>query len=533
MMRVVMSVFSFRALAIPVLLTAVILTCSCGGDKSADSDTIAPKVLSTVPALGATLVTVDCNIIINFSEDLDPHSISSSTVHIEPQILGDISYGDRTVVFTPIAPLNWSTLYTVTVSGAVKDVSGNPMGENFVWSFTTHPQDRESPEIIDTRPSNGATDVPVNSLIYITFSEPIDASSLDTTVVRVDQGVTGVLHPASGPTTVICFIPSENLAFGTAYTVTVSAGVSDLAGNRMADHYQFGFTTEAEDLGDRWIVCSTVVNRDLNSVCWSGSVFAAVGDSGTAVTSPDGMNWTVRNTGTEESLYDIEWSGNEFIAIGSQSTILLSGNGEVWEKVSATGLEGLSLRSVTWTGERFAMVAGVSFVLLSDDGATWSTVSTGSNARLFGIASTGTRIVAVGEKGTVVSSPDGSEWDVSILTFFNTYTSVEWAGGVFALIDPPGSYSDGDLEIDKFETCLLTSPTGAVWELCSDWIDYGDGFVWAGSQWVVVGGGCQTFVCDSEPIERMQGLDGVLNDIASTGYRLVAVGSKGLILTTP
>jgi hypothetical protein len=48
-----------------------------------------------------------------------------------------VSYSGSTITLTPSAALVGNTTYTVTVSGTITDASGNALGSNVTWSFTT------------------------------------------------------------------------------------------------------------------------------------------------------------------------------------------------------------------------------------------------------------------------------------------------------------------------------------------------------------------------------------------------------------
>ncbi len=41
------------------------------------------------------------------------------------------------MTFTPSADLAALTVYTATLSTAVTDLAGNPLDNNYVWTFTT------------------------------------------------------------------------------------------------------------------------------------------------------------------------------------------------------------------------------------------------------------------------------------------------------------------------------------------------------------------------------------------------------------
>jgi len=109
-------------------------------------DTTPPTVLSVTPAAGATGVSVSATATATFSEAMNAATITTSTVVLRNPSNGIVSstvaYNAAThvVTLTPSAALAVSTTYTATItggSGGVKDISGNALVSNFVWSFTT------------------------------------------------------------------------------------------------------------------------------------------------------------------------------------------------------------------------------------------------------------------------------------------------------------------------------------------------------------------------------------------------------------
>ena len=100
-----------------------------------------------------------------------------------------------------------------------------------------------APAIISKTPTNGATGVAVGSSLTITFSEQMDASTINTTSITVIDSFNNVVSGVwtySGITA--AFNPSSDLSYGALYTVTVGTGVEDLAGNA-ASSSSWNFTT--------------------------------------------------------------------------------------------------------------------------------------------------------------------------------------------------------------------------------------------------------------------------------------------------
>ena len=101
-----------------------------------------PTVSATSPVNNATGVAVNSTITATFSEAMDAATIGTSTFTVSDgggNIGGTVSYSgtSTTATFTPSGNLSYSTLYTATITTGVRDVAGNDMASNYVWSFTT------------------------------------------------------------------------------------------------------------------------------------------------------------------------------------------------------------------------------------------------------------------------------------------------------------------------------------------------------------------------------------------------------------
>ncbi|MFW6254949.1 MAG: hypothetical protein ACOC41_08480 [Chitinivibrionales bacterium] len=59
-------------------------------------------------------------------------------------------------------------------------------------------------------------------------------------------------------------------------------------------------------------------------------MFVAVGDSGTIMTSVDGLEWEQQFSGSNEYLTSVVWGDGQFIAVGHWNTVLASLNDRQW-----------------------------------------------------------------------------------------------------------------------------------------------------------------------------------------------------------
>jgi hypothetical protein len=215
-------------------------------------DATAPTVIGTINANGAANVAVNTNVGATFSEVMNPLTITNANFTLKETVAGTpvagiVSYSGVNAVFDPLNNLASNTSYTATIKGGVtgvKDLAGNPMASDFVWSWTTGAApDSTRPTVILVSPANLATGVATSSAIHATFSEAMDPLTISTANFKV-AGVTGVVT-YNAITKVATFTPSTNLAVSTTYTATITTGVADLAGNTMLVDKVWSFTTAA------------------------------------------------------------------------------------------------------------------------------------------------------------------------------------------------------------------------------------------------------------------------------------------------
>ncbi|MDX2253577.1 MAG: Ig-like domain-containing protein [Nitrospira sp.] len=137
------------------------------------------------------------------------------------------------------------------------------------WTFTTGTApDTTDPIVIGTSPSSGATNVATTSALTVTFSEPIDPSSVTTETFSVRAGpnppITGTLS-VNGATVTFTPSPGAPLDFNTSFTVTLTTGIRDLARNTLQTNYIWTFTTGvAPDTTSPTVTTTTPVDGATN-----------------------------------------------------------------------------------------------------------------------------------------------------------------------------------------------------------------------------------------------------------------------------
>lgn len=129
-----------RFAAWPLAILLVVAAGCDSDDPVAPPDTVAPTVSSTNPHDGATGVAV---ITASFSEAMDASTLSPATFAVSgpgvTPVTGIVTYNGttHTATFTPNSALAPSTAFSATVTTGARDLAGNAMASNRVWTFTT------------------------------------------------------------------------------------------------------------------------------------------------------------------------------------------------------------------------------------------------------------------------------------------------------------------------------------------------------------------------------------------------------------
>ena len=293
-------------------------------------DTTPPTVTFTIPATvvlpGVPTIDVAINSKMSaaFSEPMDPLTINTTTFTLKQgatTVTGTVTYSGVTAVFTPSSNLANSTTYTATITTGAKDLAGNTLVTNYVWSFTTGAApDTTPPTVISTIPANGATNVAINSTISATFSEAMDPLSFNSALIGSVTGpggsnVNGTIVYVPSSNTVI-FTPTNPLNNSSTYIVTLIGGingVTDLAGNAMAANYVFSFqTAAAPDTTPPTITLTSPVNLAVD-VLVNSTIKATFSEAMNPLTITN-LNFTVKGPGGTPVTGTVSYNAVNYIA---------------------------------------------------------------------------------------------------------------------------------------------------------------------------------------------------------------------------
>lgn len=219
-----------------------------------------PTVVSVNPSNGSTAACGTTIVNATFSEAMDPSTINGTTFTLTgpngTTVAGQVSYNstNKTASFILSKPLVENTKYTATITTGAKDLYGNAVASNYVWSFTSGicvvVPPPVLPTVVTVGPINGSSTACASTIVTAAFSEPMKSSTINTSTFTLmgpnSASITGtVTYNSAG--NIATFTPSSStpLVVGAQYTATITTGAQDVAGDALATNYVWSFTTAA------------------------------------------------------------------------------------------------------------------------------------------------------------------------------------------------------------------------------------------------------------------------------------------------
>jgi N-acetylmuramoyl-L-alanine amidase len=223
----------------------------------------APKVEAGESVSAATSVIFYFNFEVNRESFENAFSIS-------PEVNGTFSYEnqERTALFTPDAPLDTSTVYTVTLGKSVEHIGGLPMQEDFTFSFLTERKNRLS--VVNMYPRDEMDNVYENTQVRIHFDGRLVEENLNSLIVLEDAegnslNRTGIeINAFSGNVGSYAFTPS-GLEAGKTYRIKLDAGITDTDGLELREDLEIAFGVKPVDEPD----ASVLFDFEQSALSWS------------------------------------------------------------------------------------------------------------------------------------------------------------------------------------------------------------------------------------------------------------------------
>lgn len=234
-----------------------------------------------------------------------------------------------------------------------------------------------------------------------------------------------------------------------------------------------GGVSVSTDGGSNWTFYQ-VPGVKLYSATYNGSLFFVTGSGGTILYSEDGTEWTPDSTQslTNVNLWDSAYIDGVLYAVGSNGNALKD-NGSGWELVtSLSNRSFFSITQATVNANDIPVVVGANGIVIAKDanGELTRRRASARSASLYANATGGSKFVAVGEYGTILTGDlsgtrsltaivDAAAGDVRPLS----NPSVTWDNGDIADQSVPITIEDDEIpeNVERFDLKLI-SASGSI-----------------------------------------------------------------------
>lgn len=223
-------------------------------------DNTPPVITGTSPSSGATGVSLSQTVTVTFSEAVAAGgSFSGITMKdSDNSVTFTKSVSGSSLTIDPTGDLAYSKTYSVYLpAGAAQDTAGNPLANEYTFSFTTKASGGgggggggvSSPSPLEVNkydPAKDATEVALDAAVKVTFKQEIKANDLAKVSITDSKGnkVTGVKAGIDGK---ILALAHDDFNYDTVYKVKIEKGAVERESNS-ADNSEinWSFTTMKE-----------------------------------------------------------------------------------------------------------------------------------------------------------------------------------------------------------------------------------------------------------------------------------------------
>ena len=232
------------------------------------NDTTPPSITQTTVNEGDSGVPTNVKLNVRFDESLNPLDVSGISLRdsMDQEVPVNVTLS-RSRTFVSIVPkqlLNAFSSYQLTVDG-MKDLAGNVQASSMVTNFMTGATvDMTTGSAVRwSIPNNNTQNVPLNPLLQVTMSEPIDPATVDSGSFYLWDNVSGLSVPGqwqiSADNLTLTFTPDEPLRENARHYLYVgySPYLTDLAANVVAFNSYRYFTTSASEDNSAPVVTSS------------------------------------------------------------------------------------------------------------------------------------------------------------------------------------------------------------------------------------------------------------------------------------
>lgn len=305
--------------------------------------------------------------------------------------------------------------------------------------------------------------------------------------------------------------------------------------------------------GTAWTKRTSGTARDLKRVSWINDRFWVVGDGGLILTSSGGVTWSTTTSGATGALYSVAGNTDTRLAVGN-SEVRLRDSGSTWQNqlTNALAPPNWTYYNGLWDGSLY-FISGRSGVMAegfqtnSSSPYFWIDRTHPVRNWLWEVARTPDFYVTVGYFGTIMTSGNGIDWDLELVPGSTTNTVLLGVGGTTNMLIAVGDKGAVILSPNTRTNLVFTntdnvtvtnaaSTLGVIWnDLPRPTTNDLQGVAVMDGQFALTGdhGTVLTSADGTNWVGHATPTTSFLSGVTAHPGGLVAVGQSGAIITSP
>jgi len=209
---------------------------------SAAPQTDLPPALVEIDPLPGSEIALQQPISLYFNQPMDIHSVEAA-LHFNPNTSGRFSWeNDQILTFTPDQALAPGTTLHMALNTSAQAANKQSLQSSIEVDFHT----AESLKVLQTMPADGTQDVDPESVVFLTFNQPVVALGIESSAKPAFSLSPEV--PGTGEwlnTSTYTFKPETSMDSGTIYSIILNSELQAVSGAALdeAQPFQFDFVT--------------------------------------------------------------------------------------------------------------------------------------------------------------------------------------------------------------------------------------------------------------------------------------------------
>jgi len=310
-----------------LIISMTIFFIACGGDSS-NKESIP---LKAVFVNQATSLAQNAQIVIEFSNDIDPQSITSTSFVVYDakgkNIDGVRSVSGKILSFSIAGVFPLNETFSATLTTDIKDITGASLSQEVIKTFVITSSDVEAPRILGSSVENGRSLIQAN--LSVQMNEDINPNSITKSTLELYDStnalVSGTVSYAQG---LIKFTPIINLSLEVVYKLVLSTGIKDMSGNALTAEQEYLFTVMTNVNEGKFVKALNSINLNMGingALVDESTTYIASSENSVGIYSLlDAPNLVeLSKTSLNSKAIDIQKSGNHLFVTTESSGLVV------------------------------------------------------------------------------------------------------------------------------------------------------------------------------------------------------------------